>query len=167
MKTIHIPIDKIDQGIKLCLTNVKLYINDSRRLMEAGSVEHVVVLVIFAAEELAKASILSKRLYEQKGRDAIEVETKLFRGRGAHEFKMKEAKQLLGDSLILESSRVGYAELPFTLGEEVVASPELRLQCAFVDFEDGKWKFGTSYSRANLEDLLRKIEDEVSRLSTP
>lgn len=85
--------------------------------------------------------MLSKQLEEHEGDPFIEVT-----GFHSHQFKLQEAKRLLGDALIIESSRLGIARIPFRLGvDDVEVSHPIRLLSAFVDFEDGEWKFGTDY----------------------
>ncbi len=165
LKHYQIPTSKILEGIQKCLSNTKRYVEDSRLIFGSGSLEHAVVLAIFAAEELAKAGIISQRFQQQRGRKSIQVERIIFQGRDAHDYKIKEAKRILG-SLMLESSKLGVARFPFPLGRpDVEASPETRLQCAFVDWDNKDWKFGTSFHPANLTDLLEGIEKHILKIA--
>jgi len=159
LNSIRIPSDKVVEGIREVVSNAYRYIRDSRLLLKDGSVEHAVVCAIFAAEELAKASMLSKQLGEHEGESFIEVT-----GFYSHASKLQEAKRLLGDALIIDSSRLGRARFPIRLGvADLEISHPIRLLCAFVDFENGEWKIGTDYNLGMLEfDLLRGIEEKLS-----
>lgn len=163
MRSIRIPSGRAVEGIGKILSNAYRYVKDSKILLKDGSLEHAVVCAIFAAEELAKASMISKQLEEHQEESFIEV-----RGWFSHSYKMQEAKRLLGNALIIESSRLGIARLPFRLGvDDKEASHPIRLVCAFVDFADGEWKFGTSYNQYILElDLLKEIEQKLNTIAT-
>jgi len=162
MRSIRIPSEKVVEGIEKLLSNAYRYIKDSKLLLKDGSIEHAVVCAIFAAEELAKASMLSKQLEEHEGDPFIQVT-----GFRSHPYKLQEAKRLLGDALIIESSRVGIMRIPFRIGaNDVEVSHPIRLLCAFVDFENGEWKFGTDYNQYKLElDLLKGIEEKLNSLA--
>jgi len=170
MSSLKIPYEKIVEGIGKILNNTSRYIKDSKVLLKDGSLEHAVVCAVFAAEELAKAGMLSKQFEEHEGEPFIEMPTCDHRRSRfyCHECKLQEAKKLLGDTLIIESSRLGIARLPFRLGvdDKEVTHP-IRLLCAFVDFEDGEWKFGTPYNPSMLKlDLLKGIEEKLNEIAT-
>lgn len=161
MPSIRITSEKVVEGIGKILTNAYRYVKDSKLLLKDGSIEHAVVCAVFAAEELAKASMLSRQLEEHEGEPFIEVAGFL-----DHPYKLREAKRLLGDALIIETSRIGLIRIPFRVGApDVEVSHPIRLLCAFVDFEDGEWKFGTDYNPYMLLDLLKGIEEKLNSIA--
>lgn len=145
----------------MILDNVSRYVRDARLLLNDSSVEHATLLAMYAAEELGKASLLCQSL--EKGQPAVDLQ--LFRGSRAHEMKMDEARRLVGDSVLLQSSIVGRARIPFILGApEVEATPELRMDCTFVDFREGKWKFGALFAKEHLDTFLGDVEARTSSI---
>lgn len=147
----------MQQGLEMILRNIFRYVKDVKLLYMDGSIEHATLLAMHAAEELGKASLLSQTL--QTGSPSVDLG--LFWGKKAHERKMKEARKLLGDYAILQSSRYGRARFPFILGApDVETSPELRMECAYVDFREGEWKFGASFFKDHLMSLLTELENQ-------
>jgi AbiV family abortive infection protein len=153
--------DYMRQGIRIILSNITKYVEDARLLIRHDSMSHAAVLSLYASEELGKASLLHETLENHKPI----VDLKLFRGKEAHILKMAAAKRLLGDSIILQSSIVGRARVPFILGApDVEASPSLRMDCTYVDFRDGKWTFGSPFLVEHLGGLLDRLEKEAAML---
>jgi AbiV family abortive infection protein len=151
----------MSEGIRMILKNVSRYVRDARLLLKDNSVEHATLLALYAAEELGKASLL----YRTQEKGELVVDSALFRGKQAHEKKMNEARRLLGDSVLLQSSIFGRARLPFILGApEVKATPELRMDCTFVDFREGKWRFGALFVAEHLNRLLLDIDTQTSSI---
>jgi len=147
------------QGIEMILMNISRYVRDVKLLFMDGSIEHATLLALYAAEELGKASLLFQTL--QTGTPSVDL--KLFRRKKAHEIKMKEACKLLGDSVILQSCKFGKARFPFILGApDVEASPNLREDCTYVDFREGKWRFGASFPKEHLVSLFTELEKQSS-----
>lgn len=166
MGTVSVSKEKMQQGIEMILMNVLRYVQDIKLLYMQGSIEHATLLAEYAAEELGKASLLFQTL--QMGNPSVDL--RLFRGWEAHELKMQEARKLLGDWVILQSSVIGRARLPFILeAPDVEASPELRMDCTYVDFREGGWKFGASFVKDHLVTLFTELEKQAlligSRLS--
>jgi AbiV family abortive infection protein len=158
-----IPQAKMVEGIRMILNNVSRYISDTRLLLSDKSVEHAALLAMFAAEELGKASLLCETL--KKGEPAVDLG--LFRGKDAHERKMDEARRLLGDNALLQSSRFGFARFPFILGApDVEASSDLRMDCTFVDFKEGEWTFGALFAEEHLDPLLNVLQNQCSSILT-
>ncbi len=163
MATFEISEDYTRHGIRLILDNVSQYVKDARLLVSDSSVAHATVLTLYASEELGKASLL----FQAKENRKFVVDSRLFRSKNAHRLKMEEARHLLGDSVILQSSVIGRARVPFILGApDVEASPNLRMDCTYVDFRDEKWVFGASFPVEHLANLLNRLEEEASRLRT-
>jgi AbiV family abortive infection protein len=147
------------EGLRTILNNVSRYVRDTRLLLKDNSIEHATLLAMYAAEELGKASLL----HQSSEKDQPSVDLQLFRGKQAHERKMDEARRLLGDSVLLQSSVLGRARFPFVLGApDVEATPELRMDCTFVDFREGKWKFGALFAAEHLDRLLVDLETQTS-----
>jgi AbiV family abortive infection protein len=143
----------------MILNNVSRYVRDTRLLLKDNSFEHATLLAMYAAEELGKASLLHQSL--ERGQPTVDLQ--LFRGKQAHERKMDEARRLLGDSVLLQSSVFGRARFPFVLGApDVEATPELRMDCTFVDFREGKWEFGALFVAEHLDRLLVDLETQTS-----
>jgi len=72
-------------------------------------------------------------------------------------------RDLVGDYMILQSSALGKARLPFIVeAPDVEASPETREDCTYVDFREGDWKFGVTFVGDHLESLLQKIDEQCS-----
>ena len=158
---VQIPRNMVMEGIKLCLDNAERYVKDLELLRQNRSIEHAVVMAIFACEEMAKAYILFEHFKQESDGDFVGVSKKLFED---HEYKMKTAEKVLGINLYLDSSRLP-VRIPFRLGApDVKASPKLRLQCAFVDFRDGSWKFGTEHNPHYFTFLLKAIQDKIDSL---
>lgn len=160
------------EGIGSCLRTSKRYVNDARLLLNNDSLENAILLGIYATEEFVKVHTLSQELEQQKGRRVVQVEAKLF---SSHDYKLKTAEEILGISLpdvegskiILESSRIDVARIPFRIGApDVTVSPGTRLQCAYVDWndEENQWEGGIHYNPAHLEDLLARIEKRLSEI---
>jgi AbiV family abortive infection protein len=163
MGTVSVSGEKMRQGIEMILRNVLQYVQDVKLLYMQGSFEHATLLAEYAAEELGKASLLFQTLQTE----SPSVDQRLFRGWEAHELKMKEARRLLGDSVILQSSVFGRAKLPFILGApEVEASPELRMDCTYVDFREGEWKFGASFVKDHLVAFFTELEKQTSLIGS-
>lgn len=145
----------------MILDNVSRYVRDARLLLNDSSVEHATLLAMYAAEELGKASLLCQSL--EKSKPAVNL--RLFQGSRAHKVKMDEARRLVGDSVLLQSSVFGRARLPFILGApEVEATPELRMDCTFVDFREGNWKFGAPFATEHLDTFLGDLETRASSI---
>jgi len=51
----------------------------------------------------------------------------------------------------------------FILGDpEVEATPELRMDCAFVDFREGRLRFGELFAASHLDRLLSDLESQAA-----
>jgi len=173
MSSIKIPSEKVVEGIQKIISNAHRYVKDSKILLNCGGIEHAVVSAVFAAEELAKASALSRQLKEYQSEALIEFPECHHYAKNwllCHKCKLEEAKNLLGETFIIESCRLGIARLPFRLGvEDKEASHEVRMSCQFVDWnkKEGNWEFGTEYNVYMLElDLLKAIEKNLEIIAT-
>lgn len=173
MTTMRISSSNVIEGIRKIISNACRYIQDSKILLKDGSLEHAVVSAVFAAEELAKANMLSKKLAEYEGKAFIELPECphwIHKWMLCHRCKLEEAKRLLGNALIIESCRVGIVRFPFRLGvEDKEASHDVRLTCQFVDWNKGnrEWEFGTRYNTSMLKlDLLKGIENQLRTIAT-
>jgi len=154
---VPIPEEKMQQGIEMILMNLLRYVQDAKLLYMDGSIEHATLLAEYAAEELGKASLLCQTL--QTGSPSVDL--RLFSGKKAHETKMEEARRLLGNNVILQSSTVGRARVPHIVGApDVETSPKLRMDCTYVDFREGEWKFGASFLKEHLVNLLTELNNQ-------
>jgi len=169
MTVVRIEAAKIPGGITMCLDNSDTYLEDATFLLDRDSLLHSLVLLEFACEEMAKAYILWDSWQAQKGCEVIEVDERAFRN---HPFKVRRFEQVLGeDALLLHSSALGKARIPFMLGgPDVSMSHNLRLEGAFVDFREGAFVIGENASLAHPIDvgglicLVKEKNGELKRL---
>lgn len=91
----------------------------------------------------------------------MEIESKVFGGRGSHEYKTKKAWTLLDPKL-----RILHKRLPRLDRADTEASHSTRLECAFVDFheESQLWWLGPVIDKPKLEELIENIEKELLKL---
>jgi hypothetical protein len=47
---------------------------------------------------------------------------------------------------------------------EVEATPELRMDCTFVDFREGNWKFGALFAKEHLDTFLGDVEARTASI---
>lgn len=70
---LKIPLDKIDEGIALCVKNALEFCSDAEHLVKKGSCEHALGLCILAVEEFGKAKMLKEKsaIARSENKDAI------------------------------------------------------------------------------------------------
>ena len=161
-----IPLTRLPEGLKLCAQNIRDFVVDARQILLKGHGYHAVALAIFAFEELGKYSEL-KTLGEESsktGTSNVAVKDTLFR---SHDCKQEIAKQLLPpDAMILIPAYFSdiYFSPKYFGTEEVRVEPNLRLECVFVDWLDGDWRYGTPHDTERLKKFLDAVMDALNKL---
>jgi AbiV family abortive infection protein len=163
-----IPLSRLAEGLRLCAQNVRDFVVDAERLLSEGHGYHAVALAIFAFEELGKYSELKKLGEEtiKTGASSLTVKDDLFR---SHEYKQKIAKQLIPvDAIILLPAYFSdkYFDPEYFGAKEVSVEPHLRLDCVFVDWLDGDWRYGTPHDTERLKKFLNAIIIALNKLTT-
>ena len=172
VKLVHpdrvIPLGRLEEGLDLCAQNVRDFVLDAKNLLSNGHGYHAVALAIFAFEELGKYSEL-KRLGEESakiGASSLKVKDDLFR---LHNYKQDIAKQLVpADTMILIPRYFSdtYFSPKYFGTKEVMVEPNLRLECVFVDWLNGDWRYGTPHEPERLKKFLNAIIDALNKLTT-
>ena len=165
-KTVTIPRDKLQEGMNLCAKNIRAYLKEIQLIL--GDPHdyyswHGVVLAIFGLEELSKYSEL-KRAKDSAKTNKVEIDSRLFGGRESHEYKQDLARKLVGEEdMKLISAKWFKPDLRIT---DVEISPELRLNCAFVNWKvkSGEWVVGTPLVPSKLSNLVRDIAKALESL---
>jgi len=164
---VKIPRDKIPEGIKRSVEEIKRYVSDAELLIEKTSLRHALILVQFAIEELGRASILKKRFEEAESKDIVEVEDVLFGGRGSHKYKEDEAWRLL-DPQLRTIHEGAFNRRHFTRHFDVseVLTHNARLEVSFVAWDEyiKDWKIPPTIDKEKVRELLRAIEAKLSDL---
>ena len=161
-----IPLTRLQEGLKLCAQNIRDFVVDARQILLKGHGYHAVALAIFAFEELGKYSEL-KRLGEESsktGTSNVTVKDALFR---SHDCKQEIAKKLLpADAMSLIPAYFSdiYFSPKYFGTEEVRVESNLRLECVFVDWLDGDWRYGTPHDTERLKKFLDAVMDELNKL---
>jgi AbiV family abortive infection protein len=156
MSNVEIPVNQLDRGLGLCAENIRRFIEDVDLLLEHSSTLHATALAIFASEELAKYSELRKAKQSATGQTAS-VDARLFR---SHQHKQELARALIPkDALILSPAAFdaeAFDSRDFQT-EDVEVSPALRLDCVFVDWQDGEWAYGSTVEVDRLKQFTQAI----------
>jgi AbiV family abortive infection protein len=159
----EIPKALIQQGIDLCKTNVSDFIKDARLVLNEGRLNHAYVITEFAIEEFGKGVIL-KKIRDASSKDPVDVSENVFtshRGKSAEAWTILDPKtRIIFDEGVFQE---GIFE-PRVFKTNTSASHDTRLQCAFVDFKNGRWVLGREIKKTLLEDLLTHIENKLSSL---
>jgi AbiV family abortive infection protein len=159
-----IPSNMLDEGLELCARNIGQLAEDTYILLDRATprVWSALALAIFAFEELAKYAELKKA--KELGKATVEIDNRLF---AQHSYKQKIALSLVPkDAVELLSSRYGEASYGLDYYGGVSVTPKLRLQCVFVDWEDGKWVSRPSTMIVdNVVKFMVEIEKALSKLS--
>jgi len=155
-----IPTDRLQEGMNLFARNIRGYLQDVQLLLDPKkphdcSEWHAVMLAIFAFEELAKFAQLkeAKEKAATNKADKVEMDDRLFR---KHEYKQELGRKLI-DKEPLKLIDMTSLPPPFE-GETVTITHSLRLHCAFVDWENDQWIFGTPLIPNN----IRKFCDAIA-----
>jgi len=162
-RTRIIPVDRLQEGMNLCARNIRGYLQDVQKLLDNPhdcSDWHAVMLAIFAFEELAKFA----QLKEAKARAAtgnVEIDDQLF---SKHKYKQELAGKLIDKKSLKLIDKTSLE--PSFRGETVTITPSLRLDCAFVDWENDQWTHGTPLIPNNLRKFKESIAQALCSLET-
>jgi AbiV family abortive infection protein len=150
-RKIVIPLDQVNEGLRLVANNIRAFIQDHYALMQQGSTWHAVAIAIFALEELTKYHQLKrqKETATCNNLQSVEVDERLFGyGRSAHEFKLKIAKEeqlIPSEAWTINTAKFDSAffDSAYFDTKDVVIDATLRTTNWYVDWKNGKWQIGT------------------------
>lgn len=135
-------------------------------LLSRGHGLHAIALAIFAFEELGKYAELERLKESNKNRDTVSVPDALFH---RHDYKQKVARGLVPeeDMVLLPAYFDDKCFSPkYFQTEKVTPTPILRTQCAFVDWMEGDWRYGTPHDTERLKKFMNVILDALVKLET-
>ena len=161
-KRIKIPREKLSEGIRLCLNEIRDYLSDAKLLIDKSSLHHAYILVQFACEELGKASILKNKFKESKPGDIVNVKDLLF---SDHKYKQDECWNLLGRELqvVYEGCFVGegFTRQGFEITEFM--NSKTRLDAAFVNWNihEQNWEVFPRIDKEKIQKIINSIESKT------
>jgi AbiV family abortive infection protein len=162
-KSFIIPVNKLNEGLRVCANNIRRFLLDIERLVQDVSDWHAVALAIFAFEELAKYSEL-KRAKEAATSSIVRVDRRLF---WSHKYKQEIARKLVPLDAV-ELFPAGFNRQAFNSTfwnmETISVSPSLRLDCVFVNWENGEWTHGSPILPERLKSFCKAILDALNHL---
>ncbi len=159
-----IPKKMLPEGISLCRQNVLAFLADARLMIERGNLNHALVSVEFATEEIGKILILKKAM--ESGEDPVTIKYKVeFLN---HDFKSDVAWKFLDSKYqTVFDEGMKFSERIFEKGmwlENTKMNHETRCDCAFVDFSAGRWLLGREINKDLLVGLARHIEEKLQTI---
>lgn len=168
-KETEIPRAKIQEGVSLCKKNISLFLDTAERLIESDNLNHAAINVEFAIEEFGKTLMLKDEY--GKGTDPVQVPDGVFT---SHKHKPERAWKI-GDPDALDPqykmiSNGGFERQGFSrfFEQAIDLSHEIRLECAFVDFDktEKDWFLGHgNIAKKRLISLLEHIREKTSRIT--
>jgi len=165
-ETLTIPVNRIDEGLRDIAKNIRRFAKDADILLESGSDWHAIALAIFAFEELGKYHALKEAKRAAKG-DIVTIDEALFR---KHDHKQNIAKSLLSREALTILPRVVLSNVddlsPSIMIHSVKVSPLLRLDCLFVDWENGEWKLGSPEDPKHVKEFVQAIVGALVKMET-
>lgn len=173
-KTCVIPLDKVDEGLRLIGFNIQSLYQDHYTLMQAGSPWHANVMAIFALEELVKYFVLKrdKKLALETQETSIKVDERLFgRGRNSHQYKLdiaREQELIPLDAWTIHTAafdKAAFDSAAFDT-EDVTVSTALRTRNIFVDWTNGKWEVGSLSESTRTKKFVDLIMEKLVQLSS-
>jgi len=164
----EIPVQKLDEGLKLCAKNIRRFKKDVEVLLKSASDWHAIALAIFACEELGKyRALLEAKKTASGGTGQVNKLIFGFGGRRSHEHKMQLAQKLLPAQALTLIPRyvISSTHDPIIIDKVEVSAP-VRLACLFVDWnpETRDWDFGTPISRDHLIGLVDAVIAALNKL---
>lgn len=158
-----IPRAKMKEGIDLCKSNILDYLKDARLIMSDGRLNHAYVSVQFAIEEFGKIVMLKDALMASTN-DIVTVKGSVFT---SHKGKSPNAWRILDQKFKTIFGEGDFDDEDFShvsFVTDTKASHDTRLDCAFVDFDEGIWHIGRDIKQKLLEELINHIEENLSKL---
>lgn len=163
-----IPVEKIDEGLRLNDQNIRGLVESSQLLLSKDHDLHAISLAILGFEELGKFSELQtlQEAAKKTGDSSISVKDELFR---SHPYKQRIAKRLMPEEatiLVPAYFDKQYFDSKYFQTENITVEPEVRSECVFVDWIDNDWRvgIGTSCDRKRLQKLLESILQALDKL---
>jgi hypothetical protein len=166
----NIPKEKLSEGVSLCKTNVLNYLKCAEALVNIGMSNYAIILFQFAKEEAGKLSLLIQKANELSS--TISIPDDVFTN---HMLKDKRAVEFLGNDPETWLIKGGFVKEGFEIintfkGFEspIWTNHEIRLKCAFVDFDENnkEWKLGVEehvpetllFSIKKVKSLIYKVK---------
>ena len=157
------PLNKVDEGLRLCLANASQYVEEAGLLLEKGNCNHALGLLVLAAEEAGKAKmLLNKRDIAKKNKLINYVNFEPSEGFYNHKTKLKQiALDVAMDEVIAYLK--GNAEEPPAsdyVATLIDAGTRLREAAFYVDFDkkSNDWVLLTK-TNVDAKKLSHLIED--------
>lgn len=167
-------------AIGLCIDNSTSFIDDANILFEKNKLNHIIIPIEFAIEELGKAKIILDKI---KTTDSDTITLDKQDGWLNHRSKVDVAlelidipvgyKQLLGlvfgdgpeDYLLDPLAMAAIEDEVKTLKEKTKKGHDLRLESSFVDFDNETFdpKLSRGMTKDEAEMFLRSMDDAISR----
>ena len=164
---VKIPRDKIPEGIKRSVEEIKCYLSEAKLLIEKESLRHALIMVQFACEELGRASILKKKFEGAESGDIVEVEDILFGGRGSHKYKEDECWRLLEPKLrTIHEGAFNRRHFTRHFNVSEVLNHKTRLDVSFIAWDPyiKDWKIPPKIDKEKVQDQIKAIEVKLSEL---
>jgi len=157
----------MQKGIEKCRENVKDYLEDARLIADSGRLNHAVISLQFAIEEFGKLLLLKESL-NNANTDPVEINGKDFCN---HDNKTEKALKVVDPQSKYRLLFRGYFGNHFPRGHFPLGyfggrkiSNKLRLDCAFVDFVNGKWTSGRLINSQRFHELVDIVEQELGKV---
>jgi len=164
------PLDKVDEGIELCLDNAFQYLEEAELLLQKGNSNHALGLLVLAAEEAGKAKMLLTKRKIAKERKFNYVNFEPSEGFYDHEIKIRQiALDVAKDETIAylkgSKQKLPASDYVVTL---IDAGTRLREATFYIDF-DTKSKDWVWLTKANVDDqklshLIRNIREATKHM---
>ena len=165
------PLDKVNEGIKLCLANAFQYVEEAELLLQKGNGNHALGLLVLAAEEAGKAKmLLNKRDNAKKSKFIDYVNFESSEGFYNHETKLKQiALDIAMDEVIAylkgSKQKPPASDYVMTL---IDAGTRLREATFYVDFDkkskDWVWLTKANIDAQKLSHLIKDVREAINYL---
>jgi len=171
-------ITQANVGLDYCINNINSFIEDVEILLEKNKLDHIIIPIQFAMEELGKAKILLDKI-KSCSSDKITISTE--DGWLDHKKKVEIASHYIDipnyqKEFIFDNSPEFF--FPDFLAEEIINGEvdelkdkakrghSIRLESSFVYFdkETGEPKLGRGLPKEEVEEFLRILDDGLSKL---
>ena len=164
-----IPKERMAEGIDVCRENVLNFLKCAEILVQEKMSNYGVILFQYAKEEIGKLAMLRESA-NQSG-DMVTIPDETFTN---HIRKDRVSEKLLGEDAWLVK---GGFESPHGIGFQIInqfngfekptrTNHEIRLKCAFVDYDEGqkKWSYGIEHNPETLLAKVREVKEKIGEL---
>jgi len=165
-----IPREKILKGFNLCKKNIHIFLDTAEILINSEYLNHGAINIEFAIEEFGKLLMLKDEYV--KGSDPIRISNQLFlshKNKSERAWKQGDIDTLdIGYKMISEGgfgrSDDGKQGFSRAFSQVINISHFIRLECAFVDFDENEkeWFLGHSQlSKERMVNLINHIKEKI------